>query len=1236
MTQQDDAERTAGLRRRIVTPAPPAPVPQPPAKVQGPEEDPNQPDKSMLTTSPKGESSESDAAQSAAPGGNAKDSKESKDAASTDTIHVVDIDDEDLDAPAGAVGAGAGAAAATATLEAPTKTDKDSDTSAADTGDGEEGTSNTSVVRATGSMAVATLISRVTGFIRTVLIGAALGPAVASAFNTANTLPNIITEIVLGSVLTALVVPVLVRAEKEDEDHGARFIRQLFTLTVTLMTVVTVLAVACAPLLTRLFLDDEGKVNVVQATSFAFLVLPQIFFYGLFSLFMAILNTKEHFRPGAWAPVANNVVSIAVLLLYMLLPGSLNPAAPASISNPHVALLGLGTTLGVVVQCLIMMPALRKLRIDLRPLWGIDDRLKQFGGMALAIITYVAISQAGYIVTTRIASTANEAAPIIYQQHWMLLQVPYGIIGVTLLTAIMPRLSRNAADGDDEAVVRDLTLGTKLTFIALIPIIVFMTALGPDIGHALFAYGNFDGDTARTLGLTISFSAFTLIPYALVMLHLRVFYAREEAWTPTMIIAGITATKIVLSYLAPMVADSTQSVVVLLGAANGFGFIAGALIGAFLLRRKLGTLEAATVMRTSLWAAGAGLVGIAVTFLLRWLVRDVAGINVPRALGSLIGLPSLGFLIEVAILGILFLIVTGLVLSRSKLPEVQNLGRALTRIPGLGRFIRPDDTAAIEVGEVDPRDVSTQFLVADTFNASPVPPPMSAGVVRGPRLVPGANVSDGRFRLIRDHGATTGARFWQARELSTGAPVALTFVDTTGAAPMAPVTPREAALQAAGVARRTRKLARLGHPAIADNIEILSYRSGALIVADWIEGSSVKAVAESGQTLHTEAVANALAPLAGALATAHEQGIPLGLDNRQRLRVDTDGHVRLAFPAVLPDASGPADAEAFASALQLLTTNVNSDALDGITQRTRALVDADAIENSDFHDLEDALRREANLPAPGEEPTSANRGGSTVVATAAASADEAESEATGAEDELVEPIAETTHDPDEVRGGFGSRRYGTITVTLLTAIAVGAVVLIAILTASLVGLFSGNDINSPVTQNSVEQGAENLEREAQEATGSAESVGLPVIIGPLKATAIGTAQDTAQGTDLSPVVDGDRATSATVTRGEGVKLAPPESAGAVNVEQMLIDTTSDGGPYEIYGVPADFPAEQEGALDVQSLPKLAEGKFHPGQNSVDVTDDVKLRGVILQLPAFEKSNSVEVKEVSVIGYTELR
>ncbi|MCT1369577.1 murein biosynthesis integral membrane protein MurJ [Corynebacterium mucifaciens] len=963
-------------------------------------------------------------------------------------------------------------------------------------------------------MAIATLISRVTGFIRTVLIGAALGEVVAGSFNTANTLPNLITEIVLGSVLTALVVPVLVRAEKEDADHGAAFIRRLFTLTLTLMTVVTLVAVTTAPLLTRMMMDEDSKGNLVQTTSFAYLVLPQIFFYGMFSLFMAILNTKEHFRPGAWAPVANNVVSIAVLVAYMALPGQLNPAAPTSISNPHVLLLGLGTTAGVVVQCLIMLPALRKLGIDLRPLWGIDERLKQFGGMALAIVTYVAISQLGYIITTRIAFNADAAAQFIYQQHWMLLQMPYGIIGVTLLTAIMPRMSRNAADGDDEAVVADLTMGTKLTFIALIPIIIFMTALGPDIARALFAYGSFSPEAANTLGLTISASSFTLIPYALVMLHLRVFYAREEAWTPTFIIAGITGTKVLLSALAPYIAREPSHVVVLLGAANGFGFVAGALIGALLLRRKLGTLRARDVLRTSVWAAGAAVVGVAVVFGTRWLVRDVAGLHLPQALGWLIGAPSLGNLIEVALLGIIFLVVTGLVLSRSKLPEVQNLGRALQRIPGMSRFIRPDEDRALEVGEVDLRDVSNQFLASDTFNASPVPPPMSAGVVRGPRLVPGAGVSDGRFRLIRDHGAATGARFWQAREVATGRDVALTFVDTTGSAPMAPATPREAALEAAGVARRTRKLAKLGLPAVAENIEILSYRSGALVVADWVEGSSVKAVAESGQTLHTEAVANALAPLAGAMAAAHEADVPLGLANRQQLRIDTEGHVRLAFPAVLPDASPATDADSFASALALLTSNVSSDDLDDVTARTRALVDADAVDQAAFRDIEKALREAANLPVPNADAPTDEIPVVEIV-------------------EPVEPVTEHVEDPDALRGGFGGQRLSPVLVGLLTFAAVVAAVLVGLLTTYLVDYVSGEDV---------------VDRPSAAPTTTVDER-LPVVIAPLR----------------QEVLD------------DGSIEITPEDGSAFSLEQVLIDA-SGSAPYTLYGVPVEQETGQETVL----------------------------------------------------------
>ena len=216
-----------------------------------------------------------------------------------------------------------------------------------------EETSDGDVVRSTGSMAIATLCSRITGFLRTIAISSTLGAAVASAFNAANTLPNLITEIVLGAVLTSLVVPVLVRAEKEDEDHGAAFIRRLFTLSMTLLIVVTLISLATAPWITTLQLGSKGQVNLSQATAIAYLVLPQIFFYGIFSLFTAVLNTKGVFRPGAWAPVINNVICLIVFAAYWIVPGRLDPKEPVSITNPHILLLGVGTTLGVVVQAAV-------------------------------------------------------------------------------------------------------------------------------------------------------------------------------------------------------------------------------------------------------------------------------------------------------------------------------------------------------------------------------------------------------------------------------------------------------------------------------------------------------------------------------------------------------------------------------------------------------------------------------------------------------------------------------------------------------------------------------------------------------------------------------------------------------------------------------------------------------------------------------------------------------------------
>ncbi|MDJ0113497.1 lipid II flippase MurJ, partial [Rhodococcus erythropolis] len=136
---------------------------------------------------------------------------------------------------------------------------------------------------------------------------------------------------------------------------------------------------------------------------------------------------------------------------------------------------GIGITIGVIVQAASLIPALRREKISLKPLWGLDDRLRQFGGMAVAIVLYVLISQMGMIFATKISSHADEAGPAIYSQAWLLLQLPYGVLGVTVLTAIMPRLSRNAAADDTPAVVDDLSVATRLTMITLVPIIMFLT-----------------------------------------------------------------------------------------------------------------------------------------------------------------------------------------------------------------------------------------------------------------------------------------------------------------------------------------------------------------------------------------------------------------------------------------------------------------------------------------------------------------------------------------------------------------------------------------------------------------------------------------------------------------------------------------------------------------------------------------------------------------------------------------
>ena len=199
-----------------------------------------------------------------------------------------------------------------------------------------------------------------------------------------------------------------------------------------------------------------------------------------------------------------------------------------------------------------------------------------------------------------------------------------------------------------------------------------------------------------------------------MLLHLRVFYAREEAWTPTFIVAGITGTKVLLSMLAPLVASSPQDVVILLAAANGFGYVAGAVIGTFLLRRTLGVLNGRSVVHTALWAIGASIAGVVVAYGLDMLVMLILG-------GLFENFGSVGFIIRTMLAGVVFLVVTGVVLWRSKLEEVLAFGAVLRRIPGLRRFA-PAAVPGGEEGDEEAISETEQLLAASDFTATQVLP----------------------------------------------------------------------------------------------------------------------------------------------------------------------------------------------------------------------------------------------------------------------------------------------------------------------------------------------------------------------------------------------------------------------------------------------------------------------------------------------------------------------------------
>ena len=532
-----------------------------------------------------------------------------------------------------------------------------------------------SLARSSTVMAIGTVASRGTGFVRTAVLAAALGSgALAESYNIPNTIPNAIYDLLLGGILTSVVVPLLVTAVQNDATAGAQYAQRLLTVVAVVLGAFTVIGVLAAPWIVDLYargLTGEQRSLSVTLTRY---FLPQVFFYGLSATIGAILNTRGRFAAPMWAPVLNNLMLIGVGVVFIHLttgiPNDTLTRLGVRLTHSEITLIGLGTTVGVVVQTLALLPSLRASGFRFRPRFDWRGTgLGAAGRLGGWVLMYVAVNQIGFAVITNLgraagaAGTAGSAASAgraashaashdtfsAYMYAYQLFQLPYAIVAVSVITALLPRMSAHAANGRFDDVRTDLSTGLRTSGVAIVPAVALLIALAPQITTVVFhglPHTRVSASDARYIGWILVAFATGLVPFAMFQLLLRAFYALHDTRTPALINVVATAVNIGVDIGLYLVLPAGWRVV---GLAAGFAlsyWVALALTGRALSRRLAG-LDGRRVLQTYVRIAVAAAIAGGVAFGLAQLTGvllggDTSGSIVALVAGGGFGIAVLG------------------------------------------------------------------------------------------------------------------------------------------------------------------------------------------------------------------------------------------------------------------------------------------------------------------------------------------------------------------------------------------------------------------------------------------------------------------------------------------------------------------------------------------------------------------------------------------------------------------
>lgn len=464
------------------------------------------------------------------------------------------------------------------------------------------------LLKSSAVMAAGTMVSRLTGFVRSALIVSALGLGLlGDSFQVAYQLPTMIYILTVGGGLNSVFVPQLVRAMKDDEDGGEAYANRLLTLVMVALAVLTAAAWLAAPLLVRALSNpvaSDPAANDVAVT-FTRYFLPSIFFMGVHVVMGQILNARGRFGAMMWTPVLNNIVIIVTLGTFIWVYGTAadSKMQVSNIPPEGLRLLGVGVLLGLVVQALAMIPYLREtgFRMRLRFDWK-GHGLGKAAMLAKWTILFVLANQAGALVVTQLSTAAGLDSDVAgtgfaaYANAQLIWGLPQAIITVSLMAALLPRISRSAAEDDGGAVRDDISQGLRTTAVAIVPIAFGFLALG--IPMCTLIFGSSGTSEATNMGYMLMAFGLGLIPYSVQYVVLRAFYAYEDTRTPFYNTVIVAAGNAIASAICFVVLPARWAVVGM-AASYGVAYALGVGVAWRRLRKRLGgDLDGARVLRT--------------------------------------------------------------------------------------------------------------------------------------------------------------------------------------------------------------------------------------------------------------------------------------------------------------------------------------------------------------------------------------------------------------------------------------------------------------------------------------------------------------------------------------------------------------------------------------------------------------------------------------------------------------